>query len=238
MSEHDVSQAPGTPVADLDGQACADACCAASTDGGGSPERDAGWIRAAGWAKALSWASLVWMTVEGAAGLAAGVTAGSIALIGWAMSSVVEGLASVIVIWRFTGVRTFSETAEGRARKAVAVSFWLLAPYVAIEAVGKLITSAHADTSGLGIVLTALSLVLMPGLGIAKRRLGARLGSGATAGEGTQNLLCAYLAGAVLLGLAANALFGWWWLDPLMALVVAGVAVREGVEAWRGEDCC
>jgi divalent metal cation (Fe/Co/Zn/Cd) transporter len=238
MSEHDVSQAPRTPVADLDGQACADACCAAAADGGGPPKRDAGWMRAAGWAKALSWASLVWMTVEGAAGLAAGVTAGSIALIGWAMSSVVEGLASVIVIWRFTGVRTFSETAEGRARKAVAVSFWLLAPYVAIEAAGKLITGAHADTSGLGIVLTALSLVLMPGLGIAKRRLGARLGSGATAGEGTQNLLCAYLAGAVLLGLAANALLGWWWLDPLMALVVAGVAVREGVEAWRGEDCC
>jgi divalent metal cation (Fe/Co/Zn/Cd) transporter len=178
------------------------------------------------------------MTIEGAAGLAAGITAGSIALIGWAMSSVVEGLASVIVIWRFTGSRTLSETAEGRAQKAVAVSFWLLAPYVAIEAVHKLISGEHADTSGLGIVLTALSLVLMPGLGIAKKRLGNRLGSGATAGEGTQNLLCAYLAGAVLLGLAANALFGWWWLDPLMGLAVAAVAVREGVEAWRGEDCC
>jgi divalent metal cation (Fe/Co/Zn/Cd) transporter len=238
MSEHDTSRAPDVPIADLDGQACADACCVVSVNGTGPPQRDASWARAARWARALSWASLVWMTVEGAAGLAAGLAAGSIALIGWAMSSVVEGLASVIVIWRFTGSRTLSETAEGRAQKAVAVSFWLLAPYVAIEAVDKLIAGEHADTSGLGIALTALSLVLMPGLGIAKRRLGARLGSGATAGEGAQNLLCAYLAGAVLLGLAANALFGWWWLDPLMGLVVAAMAVREGTEAWRGEDCC
>lgn len=238
MSEQDMTQAPGTPAADFDGQACADTCSAASTDRAGLPPRDAAWVRTAGYAKALSWASLVWMTIEGAAGLGAGIAAGSIALIGWAMSSVVEGLASVIVIWRFTGSRTLSETAEGRARKAVAVSFWLLAPYVAIEAVDKLIAGEHADISGLGIVLTALSLVLMPGLGIAKKRLGDRLGSGATAGEGAQNLLCAYLAGAVLLGLAANALLGWWWLDPLMGLAVAAVAVREGIEAWRGEDCC
>ncbi|MDN3357493.1 cation transporter [Actinomadura sp. DC4] len=224
MNEHEVNRTP------LDG----DACCAASEDTG----RDPGWARAAGRARALSWASLIWMTVEGAAGLAAGISAGSIALIGWAMSSVVEGLASVIVIWRFTGSRTLSETAEGRAQKAVAVSFWLLAPYVAIESAASVITGHHADTSGPGIVLTALSLVLMPGLGIAKRRLGARLGSVATAGEGTQNLLCAYLAGAVLLGLAANTLFGWWWLDPLIGLAVAAVAVREGASAWRGDDCC
>lgn len=226
MSEHDMTDA--SPA--VDGHV--DTCCA------GPPQRDAAWVRAAGWARALSWASLGWMTIEGAAGLAAGISAGSIALIGWALSSVVEGLASVIVIWRFTGARTLSETAEGRAQKAVAVSFWLLAPYVAIEAVHKLIAGEHPDTSALGIALTALALVLMPGLGIAKRRLGERLDSGATAGEGTQNLLCASLAGAVLLGLAANALFGWWWLDPLMGLAVAAVAVREGIEAWRGEDCC
>jgi divalent metal cation (Fe/Co/Zn/Cd) transporter len=182
--------------------------------------------------------SLIWMSVEGAAGLAAGIAAASIALIGWALSSVVEGLASVIVIWRFTGSRTLSETAEARAQKAVAVSFWLLAPYVAVEAIHKLIAGQHADTSGLGIVLTALSLAIMPGLGMAKKRLGRRLDSGATAGEGTQNLLCAYLAGAVLAGLAANALLGWWWLDPVIGLAVAGVAIREGIEAWRGEDCC
>jgi divalent metal cation (Fe/Co/Zn/Cd) transporter len=178
------------------------------------------------------------MCAEGALGVAAGVAAGSIALLGWALSSAVEGLASVIVIWRFTGSRTLSETAEGRAQKAVAVSFWLLAPYVAIESVRNLVTGHAATGSDLGIALTIASLIVMPTLGIAKQRLGRRLGSGATAGEGQQNLLCAYLAGAVLLGLAGNAAFGWWWLDPIAGLVVAAMAVREGFEAWRGDDCC
>jgi divalent metal cation (Fe/Co/Zn/Cd) transporter len=199
--------------------------------------RGAGWQWVARRAVVLSWVSLVWMTVEGAAGLVAGIAAGSVALIGWALSSAVEGLASVIVIWRFTGSRTFSETAEHRAQRAVAVSLWLLAPYVAVEAVHKLIVRDHPETSVLGIVVTALSLVLMPALGIAKQRLGRRLDSGATAGEGMQNLLCAYLAGAVLLGLVLNAWTGWWWADPVMALIVAGVAVNEGVESWRGDDC-
>ena len=218
-------------------QACADACCDSQPAAAGL-DRDPGWLRAASWAKTLLWVSLVWMSIEGAAGLAAGIAAGSIALIGWALSSVVEGLASVIVIWRFTGSRTLSATAEHRAQKAVAISFWLLAPYVAVEAINKLVSSQHAGASLLGIALTALSLLFMPLLGVAKHRLGARLNSGATAGEGTQNLLCAYLAAAVLAGLAANGLFGWWWLDPLIALVVAAVAIREGLESWRGEDCC
>jgi divalent metal cation (Fe/Co/Zn/Cd) transporter len=130
-----------------------------------------------------------------------------------------------------------SQTAERRAQKAVAVSFWLLAPYVAVEAVHKLITREHPQPSLLGIVLTAASLVLMPVLGVAKQRLGRRLDSGATAGEGTQNLLCAYLAGAVLIGLALNTWAGWWWADPLIALAVAGVAVKEGIESWRGDGC-
>lgn len=221
------------PYADPRADPCCDGQVAATT-----PERDEGWSRAARLAKTLSWASLTWMSVEGAAGIAAGVQASSIALIGWALSSLIEGLASVIVIWRFTGSRTLSPTAETRAQKAVAVSFWLLAPYIAIEAVHKLITGAHPQSSALGITLTALSVAIMPGLGIAKHRLGTRLDSRATAGEGTQNLLCAYLAGAVLAGLAANTAFGWWWLDPLIALAVAAVAVKEGRETWRGEDCC
>lgn len=200
--------------------------------------RDAGWMRAAKWARWLAWASLAWMTVEGAVGLAAGLNAGSIALVGWALSSVVEGLASVIVIWRFTGARTLSETAEGRAQKAVAVSFFLLAPYVAFGSVRDLITQHQAESTLLGIGLTISSIVLMPALGIAKRRLGARLDSGATAGEGMQNLLCAYLAAAVLAGLVANSLLGWWWLDPIAGLAVAVVAIKEGRSAWRGENCC
>jgi len=199
---------------------------------------DLAWLRAARLARWLAWASLAWMTVEGAVGLTAGFTAGSIALVGWALSSVVEGLASVIVIWRFTGSRTLSATAEERAQKAVAVSFWLLAPYVAVESVRDLIGQHRPGTTLLGIGLTISSLLLMPALGIAKQRLGARLGSGATVGEGSQNLLCAYLAAAVLAGLVANSLWGWWWVDPVAGLVVAAMAVREGREAWRGENCC
>jgi divalent metal cation (Fe/Co/Zn/Cd) transporter len=204
---------------------------------GQAHDRDAAWLRAARLARLLSWASLVWMTAEGLLGLAAGFAAGSIALVAWALSSAVEGLASMIVIWRFTGSRTLSETAERRAQQAVAISFWLLAPYVAVESVHKLVAHGEAESSVLGIVVTALSVVIMPAMGVAKKRLGARLDSGATAGEGVQNLLCAYLAGAVLVGLAVNAAVGWWWLDPLIGLGVAGVAVWEGIEAWRGEGC-
>src|SRR5437763_8873495 len=178
------------------------------------------------------------MTVEGAVGLTAGVGAGSIALVGWALSSVVEGLASIIVIWRFSGARTLSDTAEGRAQKAVAVSFWLLAPYVAVESIRDLVTRHQPAPTLLGIALTVSSLALMPALGVAKRRLGRRLGSGATAGEGSQNLLCAYLAGAVLVGLIANTLWGLWWLDPVAGLAVAALAIKEGRDAWRGESCC
>jgi divalent metal cation (Fe/Co/Zn/Cd) transporter len=200
--------------------------------------KDAGWHRAARQAVLLSWLSLAWMTLEGLAGLYAGIRAESVSLVGWALSSVVEGLASVIVIWRLTGSRTLSESSERSAQKAVAISFWLLAPYVAIQSLHDLLTGHEADESRLGLVLTAASVVVMPLLGKAKHRLGARLGSAATAGEGTQNLLCAYLAGAVLVGLAANSLFGAWWLDPLIGLAVAGVAIREGREAWNGDDCC
>ncbi|GAA3310079.1 cation transporter [Arthrobacter ramosus] len=196
------------------------------------------WIKDARTVRLLSWFSLIWMVLEGALGLVAGGTAGSVSLIGWALSSAVEGLASIIVIWRFTGSRTLSETAEGRAQKAVAVSFWLLAPYIGIQSLIDLATGHRAENSVLGIVLTAASLVIMPVLGVAKQRLGARLNSGATAGEGTQNLLCAATAAAVLIGLAGNALFGAWWLDPVIGLIIAAVAVKEGREAWKGEDCC
>jgi divalent metal cation (Fe/Co/Zn/Cd) transporter len=154
------------------------------------------------------------------------------------LSSVVEGLASVIVIWRFTGSRTHSETSERTAQRWVGISFWLLAPYVAVQSVIDLASGHRPDHSLLGIVLTAASLVIMPVLGRAKHRLGSQLDSAATSGEGTQNLLCAALAGAVLIGLALNSGLGWWWVDPAIGLLVAAVAVKEGREAWNGEDCC
>jgi divalent metal cation (Fe/Co/Zn/Cd) transporter len=187
-------------------------------------------------AQLLAWSSLVWMTAEGAIAIGAGIAAGSIALIGFGIDSAIEGMASVVIIWRFWGKRALSEAVERRAQKLVAVQFFILAPYVAIEAVRTLITSDHPDVSRLGIALTAISLVLMPCFGVAKRRVGERLGSRATQGEGMQNILCAYLSAAVLAGLGANALFGWWWADPVAALVIAVVAAREGLESWRGEE--
>lgn len=199
---------------------------------------DQAWLRAARRARQLSWLSLAWMAAEGAIGVVAGVLAGSIALVAFGLDSAIEGFASLVIVWRFTGSRLHSEQAERRAQKLVAVQFFVLAPYVAFEAVHKLVGSAEPETSLLGIGLTASSLVGMPLLGRAKRRLAVTLDSRATHGEGTQNLLCAYLAGAVLAGLLGNALFGLWWLDPLAALVVAGVAVHEGRESWRGEPCC
>ncbi|OCB30355.1 hypothetical protein A5674_00735 [Mycobacterium malmoense] len=202
------------------------------------PGRDAEWVRAARWARWLAWASLLWMCAEGALGLWQGFAAGSIALIGWALGSAVEGLASVIVVWRFTGSRTLSETSERRAQRGVALSFWLIAPYIAVESVRSLLTGARPQTTFIGIALTAVAVVLMPLLGSAKRRLGTRLESRATAGEGTQNYLCAAQSAAVLLTLAVVAVWpGGWWLDPAVGLVIAGLAVREGFEAWRGEEC-
>jgi divalent metal cation (Fe/Co/Zn/Cd) transporter len=203
-----------------------------------APAPNPDFLRAAKRVRQLSWLSLVWMGAEGTIAIVAGVLAGSIALVGFGIDSAVEGFASAIIVWRFTGARMLSGAAESRAQKLVAVQFFLLAPYVTVEAVHALVTGERADTSWLGIALTASSVVGMPLLGIAKVRLAEQLGSAATRGEGNQNLLCAYLAAAVLLGLLGNTLFGAWWLDPVAALFIAGVAVREGLETWRGEGCC
>ena len=201
-------------------------------------ERDAGWVRAARRARWLAWASLLWMCVEGVLGLWQGLVAGSISLTGWALGSAVEGLASLLVVWRFTGSRTLSETAERQAQRGVAISFWLIAPYIAFESVRNLLTAARPETTVVGIILTAVALLLMPMLGRAKQTLGARLDSRATTGEGMQNYLCAAQSAAVLLTLAVIAVWpGGWWLDPAVGLVIAGFAVWQGVGAWRGEEC-
>ncbi|WP_082946785.1 cation transporter [Mycobacterium sp. ACS4054] len=219
---------------------CADGCGHGATDltTVRDAKRDAEWIRAARWARWLAWASLLWMCAEGALGLWQGFNAGSVSLIGWALGSAVEGLASAIVVWRFSGSRTLSETSERRAQRGVAISFWLIAPYIAFESVRNLLSGARPETTVIGMVLTAVALVLMPLLGWAKRTLARRLDSRATAGEGTQNYLCAAQSAAVLLTLVVLAVWpGGWWVDPVVGLAIAGVAVREGVEAWRGEEC-
>lgn len=177
------------------------------------------------------------MGAEGAIAITAGILAGSIALLSFGIDSAIEGAASVVIVWRFTGGRLLSESAEQRAQKLVAIQFFLLVPYVTYESVHKLIGAERPEISWLGIALVTSSAIGMPVLGIAKRRLADKLRSVATWGEGTQNLLCAYLALAVLTGLLGNAFFGLWWLDPAAALVVAAVALREGIESWRGEGC-
>lgn len=195
------------------------------------------WLRLAGLARVLSWLTLGWLGLEAGVAVGAAVAAGSAALLGFGLDSGIEALASVVVIWRFTGTRLTGPAAERRAQKLVAVSFFLLAPYIAVEAVGGLVHGDRPETSVVGLVLTAGTAVLEPGLGIAKRRIGARLGSAATAGEGTQNLLCSYLALVVFAGLLANTLFGAWWLDGVVALAIAGWAVIEGRRAWDGRSC-
>ncbi len=178
------------------------------------------------------------MLSEGVIGLWQGLAVGSIALTGWALGSLPEALASAMVAWRFSGARIVSETAERRAQRGVALSFWLTAPYIAAESIRDLFGEHHAQTSVVGMALTAASLVLMPILGRAKHVLAVRLGSAATAGEGTQNYLCGAQAAAVLVGLAVTA--SWpdvWWLDSAIGLGIAAVAIWQGVKAWRGEDC-
>ena len=187
--------------------------------------------------KLISWLSLGWMTAEGAIGVTAGIMANSIALIGYGLDSTIEGIASIVIIWRFTGQRIDSDDAETRAQKIVAATFFLLAPYIIVSAIQRLLTGNQAHASWVGIGLAVVSITLMPQFGRAKKRIGDRLRSHATAGEGTQNILCAYLSLAILVGLGANALFGLWWADPLVALIVAVVAVQAGIRTWRGASC-
>jgi divalent metal cation (Fe/Co/Zn/Cd) transporter len=202
-------------------------------------EPDSSWLRTARQARMLSWLSLVWMTVEGVVGLVAGLDASALSVIVWASSSFVEGVASIIVIWRFTGSRTLSESSERVAQRLVAGSFLLLVPFFVYEAIYRLIVGSDASSSVLGIAVTASAIVLMPGLGWIKLRLGRQLGSGATSGEGVQNLMCAVQATAALIALVA-ASAGLSVLDPIAALVVAGIAANESVELWKGDadDCC
>jgi divalent metal cation (Fe/Co/Zn/Cd) transporter len=188
-------------------------------------------------AKALAWLGVGWHVVEAAVALAAGVAAGSIALVGFGADSLIESGAGFVVLWRFADARVSSPHAERRAQKLIALSFYVLAAYVGIEAVRSLVGGNEPDSSWVGIGLALVTLATMPPLAIAKARLGEQLGSSATKSEGRQNMLCAYLSAALLVGLLANALLGAWWADPATAILIAAVAVREGREAWRGDGC-
>jgi divalent metal cation (Fe/Co/Zn/Cd) transporter len=179
------------------------------------------------------------MSVEGIVGLVAGVEAGSLSLMAWAASSFVEGLASMTIIWRFTGSRLHSVTSERTAQRWVAGSFLVLVPYFLYESFERLLHGSDVEGNALGIAVTASAIVLMPLLGWAKLRLAKRLDSSATAGEGVQNLLCAAQAAAALVALVAGGL-GLTLLDPVAAVAISAIAVKECVALWRGEsgDCC
>jgi divalent metal cation (Fe/Co/Zn/Cd) transporter len=200
-----------------------------------APDERGQWVRRA---QLLAGMGVGWHALEAAVAVLAGLLAGSIALVGFGADSVVEALAGFIVLWRFAAARASSEEAERRAQQLIAVSFFVIAAYVGVEAIRSLVGGEIPRASWLGIGLAVVTTVTMPLLARAKARVGDRLGSVATKSEGRQNMLCAYLSVALLVGLGANAVLGWWWADPLTALVIAGVAVREGWDTWRGDPCC
>lgn len=191
-------------------------------------------------ARRLAWAGNAWHLIELAAALAAGVAAGSVALVGFGADSAIEIFSGSVVVWLFSRDRTDTAREQRRARRLIAGSYLLLAAYILAASLHDLIGGQHPRSSWLGVVLAALAAVSMPVLARAKRSVGARLRSAAAVSESTQNMICAYLALALLAGLLANALAGWWWADPAAAIIIALLALREGREAWRGRErgCC
>jgi divalent metal cation (Fe/Co/Zn/Cd) transporter len=189
-------------------------------------------------ARRLAWGGIGYHLLEATIAVAAGLAAGSIALIGFGADSLIESLAGLIVLWLFTGARLGSSTAERRAQQLVAISFFVLAIYIAVESLRSLIAGHEPDASWIGIGLAAFTAPTMPLLAAWKRRVGRALNSSAAVKEASQTQLCAYLSIALLIGLGANALFGLWWMDPAAALFIAAVAVKEGRESWRGDGCC
>jgi divalent metal cation (Fe/Co/Zn/Cd) transporter len=193
--------------------------------------------RLIGRAKTLSLLSIGWMTVEAAVAIVAALLVGSVALLGFGLDSLIELASASTILWLYTGSRRNSDAAERRAQRLVAVCFAALALYLAFDASHTLAAGSHPETSWPGIAVCAGAIVVMPLLARAKVRVAVRLGSAATAGDASQSWLCAISAAAVLLSILANAALGWWWLDPIVGLGIAGLAVREGREAWAGEVC-
>jgi divalent metal cation (Fe/Co/Zn/Cd) transporter len=182
-----------------------------------------------------------WNLLEGFVAIGAGVMASSIALFGFGVDSFIEVLSGLVMLWRLraeSSGRLPNEEAERRAIKLIAVTFFILAAYVSFESVRDLLAGDRAEASVVGLVLTAVSLAVMPVLAYKKRRLAREMGSASLQADSTETQLCVYLSATVFLGLAANALVGWWWMDSAAALVVAAIALREGYEAWTKEDLC
>jgi divalent metal cation (Fe/Co/Zn/Cd) transporter len=231
----DISVEPGQLPAET---TCSDGCCAgpagtATTRTIVEPDRRAVLEQRVRWLVA---ATITYNVVEAVVAIAAGTVASSAALIGFGLDSVIEVASAVAVAWQFSGPDP--EARERTALKVIAVSFFALAAYVTVESLRTLFGAAEAQPSAVGIVLAALSLLVMPFLSYAQRRAGRELGSASAVADSKQTLLCTYLSGVLLVGLVLNATLGWSWADPIVALVIAAVAVKEGREAWRGHHCC
>jgi divalent metal cation (Fe/Co/Zn/Cd) transporter len=187
-------------------------------------------------AQLLAGASVTYNVVEAVIAVTAGVVAGSVALVGFGLDSVVEVSSGIIILWQFR--HRLPESREQQALRLMALSFFALAAYVTFESVRALFGSGEPEPSPVGIGLAIASLIIMPFLSWAQRRTGRALGSNAVVADSTQTLLCTYLSAVLLVGLLLNATLGWGWADPIAGLVIAAVAIREGIEAWKGEGCC
>ena len=180
----------------------------------------------------LEYASMAWMTVEAAVAVTSGIIASSIALVGFGLDSVIEFFAAAVVVWQLRGEGGERET---RAVRLIGVTFFALAAYLAVESIRDLIGQARPGQSLPGLAVTAAALLVMPGLAIAKRRTGQALGSRTLIADSAETAFCAYTSAAALLGIGLNSWLGWWWADPAAALVIAALAVREGLEAWEDD---
>jgi len=188
----------------------------------------------------LEYFTLTWNVIEAVVGFAAGVAAGSVALVGFALDSVVESSSAGVLIWRLKAEQrgAHAEEVERRAVRLVALAFFALAAYVGVRAVLDLVTGARPEESPVGVGLAIVSLIVMPPLARLKRRAASGLDSRSLQADSKQTSLCAYLSAVLLVGLLANALLGWWWADPIAGLVIAAVAFNEGRELWRTDDFC
>ncbi|MGD0273068.1 MAG: cation transporter [Gaiellaceae bacterium] len=191
--------------------------------------------------RVLAWGGNAWHVIEFGVALGAGIVAGSIALIGFGFDSLIEAFSGLVIVWLFSGAEGNRGLSERGAQRLIAATYFVLFAYIVVESIRDLAGGHHPATSWVGIGLAAFTAPTMPLLATAKRRIGRRLASVATVSEAEQNQICAYLSVALLVGLLLNTLAGWWWADPVAALVIAAVALDEGVEGWRGETsktCC
>ncbi len=182
----------------------------------------------------LAYFTVVYNVLEALVAIGAGVVAGSVALTSFGGDSVVESLSALVIVWQFRSA--VPEDQERRALRLIGAAFFILATYITVDALRALLTGSDADPSPVGIALAVVSLIVMPLLALAKRRVGHQLDSAAVLADSTQTLLCMWLSAALLVGLLVNTFLGWAWADPVAALVIAAFAAHEGLEAWRGED--